>query len=198
MKLLPKNLAQKRVRNALKSLSKILESEYARGSILSEADVQVVVVQHLKKQLRHYDDRWIIGTNHRLGHYRPDVLCYHTDGNIENVLRGGGAGLIAVIEIKWASTLGKDLQKLSKVGRQFDILTWMVYGDHFASNIHRGYARLQAEREKKILKWANHFRSKAGHTIVKCGGIANPRRYANRMSALRRLFWINDRDVETI
>lgn len=188
----PKNSARSHVRRALESLSKSLESEYACGSILSEADVQVVVVEHLKKCLRQHDDRWVIGTNHMLGRYRPDVLCYYTDGYYENVLKGGGAGLVAVVEIKWASTLKKDLRKLVKVGRKFDILTWMVYVDHFDPDIHRRYAQRQIEREKDIFIWANRLKGMAGHTIVKCGGISGPKHHVDRINALRKFFWIND------
>ncbi len=191
-KRVPKKLARSRVRDALKSLSKHLENEYACGSVLSEADAQAVVVQHLKNRLRQYDDRWVIGTNHALGSYRPDVLCYYTNGNFENVLKGSGAGLVAVVEIKWASSLRNDLRKLAEVGRRFDVLTWMVYGDHFDPNIHRRYAQRQIERENEILNWTNRSKGKAGHTIVKCGGVTGPKRYVDRICALRKSFWIND------
>lgn len=183
---------QEQVRHALDSLQSILEEEYACGGIWSEADVQSIVIHHLKLQLRAKDHRWIIGSNHAIGKTRPDVLCYYASGKYADFMTSDDVGLAALIEIKWASVLGNDLKKLAKVARKFRVLTWMVYGGHFDPSIHHRNSKRDGERESKIRKWTDKLGVLAGHTIIKCGEIRQHPIHQDRIDAIREYYWIRD------
>ncbi len=193
-----------RVRHVLKTLRHSIEGEYLRCAIRSEADVQAVVVQHLKEGLRQHDDHWIIGANFSLEEYRPDVLCYYTPLRYDDFVRDyllGDAALVAAIEIKWASLLKDDLRKLSLIQKQHrkGILAWMVYGDHFAPSIHKAYAAEGRQREAAIRRWARERPTVRGQTIVCCGNIlarGGRARYAERLRGMRDHWWINDREAK--
>ncbi len=174
-----------------------------RAAIRSEADLQAVVVAHLKDQLRRYDDHWIIGANFRLGEYCPDVLCYYAPLGYSEFVReylNENKTLVAAIEIKWASKLKDDLAKLSEIQRQHrnEILAWMVYGGHFSPSIHRAYANEDRQREISIREWVADHAKVWGTTIIRCGKIEAAginARFTERVRAMKNHWWINDRDA---
>lgn len=186
------------VRSALDSLGESLEREYARSSILTEADVHVAVVEHLKRELRYRDEAWIVGANHEINARRPDVACYYApldyDGFRSDYLESEKS-LVAAVEIKWANSLQNDLIKLSELqGEHNDqILAWMVYGNHFDSGIHLKNAEGCKQSELKIQQWANENNERRGFTIVRSGAIAGHGGHSDRLRAMRDHWWVNDK-----
>jgi hypothetical protein len=197
-----------RVQKALNGLRLAVEEEYLRCAIHSEADVQAVVIQHLKQELRQDDDHWIIGANHGIDEYRPDVLCYYAPlryGAFVNDFLGDDVSLIAAIEIKWASSLKEDLDKLQHLQKEHrkyhrkDILAWMVYGGHFDPYIHKANAAEDERREEAIKHWANKFGFR-GQTVIRCGeeltrGASG--KHAERLRAMSNRWWHNDREARS-
>jgi hypothetical protein len=187
-----------RARSALDSLGASLQREYSQCAILTEADAQIAVVEHLKKELRDHDEGWIVGANHPLGSSRPDVVCYYApltyDGFVSDYLDGDRA-LVAIIEVKWFFPLKDDLAKLTRLQRESSgqALAWMVYGGHFDPSIHRAYAAEDERRGAAIRAWAEKGSGLRGHTIVRCGGIAGHGGSGERVRAIRERWWINDR-----
>ena len=190
-----------RARTALDALGASIQREYSRCAILTEADVQAVVVEHLKKELRDHDETWIVGANHPLGVSRPDILCYYApltyDGFESDYLEDDRA-LVAIIEIKWAWPLEDDLAKLRRLQCEHgsDILAWMVYADHFDPSIHRVNAAQHETRAAAILQWEEEMDDLRGHTIVRCGDIVGHGANSERIRAIRERWWTNDRTAE--
>src|SRR5262249_13206815 len=112
--------------------------------------------------------RWVIGANHSLFGVRPDVVCYFVGCPFVEFIEDPESCLVGVLEIKFASDIRDDLDKLTRVQEQQDVLAWMVYGDHFCRDIHASNFRAHLRREKKIRDWAA-ARPNRGYSILKCG-----------------------------
>ena len=179
------------LRRALESLNDTLKDAYADGRIWYESDVHYVTLRHLTDQLVALDPRWIVGSQHELGGWRPDIVCYHAPAEYADLLDDSDSYVLGVIEIKFASGLGDDLEKLADLQRNEGRLLWMVYGDHFSPTIHQTYAERQAEREESIRAWMKTSPDTRGCTILKCAQMA-PRddRAARVLKALNETpFW---------
>ena len=185
-----------RARKALNSLEQYLEDEYSSCAIHNEADAHVAVVEHLKRELRAKDGRWIIGANHRSGSTIPDVLCYYTPWDGEEFRKcflEAQECLVAVIEIKWAKPLSNDLAKMRTFQRGHQsVLAWMVYGGHFSAAINKKYAAEDIVRQERITSWVNEFSDLRGQTVVQCGELESKHKRCDRIRAMRKHWWIND------
>jgi hypothetical protein len=193
------------LRHALKKLILSIEKEYIRCSILTEADLQAVVIQHLKEQLRRRDSNWIIGACFSLDPYRPDVACYYApttyDAFVNQFILNGDC-LVGVVEIKWAAPYGHDLKKMSLIQKQYDheILAWMVFGGHSDPSIHRVNAGKEEKLQQEIDEWVQKIPATRGRTFIRCGRIierASKTKHADKLRAIRDHWWVNDRAAKT-
>lgn len=186
------------LRLALRGLPARLADEYGRGHIWQEADVQVTVINYLRRVLSEADDRWRIGACHHISRCVPDVTCYYRHGSWNDFVRSRDAAVIGVVEIKWASELGADLAKLRGLEKRLGVLTWMVYGDHFNRKIHLGYWRQQCLRAQKIRRWVSENPRSRGATILEVEAPRFRRRKHDDevCAAFRRHWWINDSNAK--
>lgn len=182
--------------DCLAGLEGHLRLEYARGRIWYERDVQRATIGFLIDRLSTADERWLFGAEHRLGEWFPDVVCYYLPTDFGSFVRQADKSVVGVIEIKWRAKLGDDLNKLSLIQQRYPCAAWMIYGDHFRTDIHQGYARQQDKRAEDIEQWQGQAPSR-GRTILKCGrieasGLLAP--YGEILSALNSSgdFWITD------
>ncbi len=177
-------------------LERYLEIQYASGRIWYEADVQQATVAFLSRQLLADSERWMLGSQHLVGRFRPDIVCYYRPNDYTTFLARPEASVVGVVEIKFASALGRDLEKLERMQQRCKCVGWMVYGDHFSAKIHQGWARQQQRRATKIAEWCAADKNR-GSTLLKCAQIAPSgicESHAPILSALNSQdhFWIKD------
>ena len=158
------------LRLALEKMLPSIELAFAQGRIRTESDLNYAIVSYLQNELSPPTTRsgWIVGANHLLFGVRPDVACYLVDRPFVEFLKNPQKCVVGVMEIKFASNIKDDLDKLTRIQRKRDVLAWMVYGDHFCEDIHRNYCRAHLRREKKIHDWSMSHKYR-GHSILKCG-----------------------------
>lgn len=200
MKIATRPLPRVVLRRALASLSPALEMAFARGEIHTESDLNYVVVGHLKEALRRSPGlpTWVIGTNHPLDEVRPDVCCYFVNCPYQEFMTDKERWLVGVVEIKFASSLKYDLEKLSRYQKKRrDLIAWMVYGDHFSVDIHARYCREGLLRMKRIDEWVRSRPSRRGKSILRCGDLHKNRRlraYRDLIVAFNANYWIRDNE----
>jgi hypothetical protein len=79
------------------------------------------------------------------------------------------------MELKWASALKHDLNKLSEFQDELrkrhgvSALAWMVYGDHFNKDVHAANYRAHLKREEQIRRWARREPVLRGPSIIHAG-----------------------------
>lgn len=190
---------QPQLRATLDGLESYLGGEFARGRIWYESDLHRAALFYLTRELAERDARWVIGAQHWLGPFRPDIVCYYRDGGYETFLRAPDDAVRAVIELKFASALGRDLAKLRTMqDGHLDRMAWMVYGDHFDPSIHDAWAAQQNKRKTDIEVWEAESPGTRGKTILKCGllrPVGDLAACSDVLLALNRkaLFWQTDR-----
>jgi hypothetical protein len=148
---------------------------------------------HLANALAGCDEHWIIGSQHWVGAFRPDIVCYYREGiDYARFLENPVTSIRGVVEIKFASGLGRDLEKLTEIQDRWPkCLAWQVYGDHFVESIHPYWHKQHLLRESEILAWRERSPTSRGATILKCGAIQAEERYSATLEAVNRSpsFW---------
>lgn len=186
----------------LSGLGEALDATYSQGHLSVEADVQCVAASYLKKGLAREAGLWIIGCEHNLcdNVYKPDITCYRlpSAGSVGDYVKSRDEFARAVVEIKYASDLKDDLEKLEKLqknlGRVAHCVAWMVYGDHFDEGIHAGNYRRQLEREAEIREWEARLAELRGATILRLGSprASDSQEAREIRGRFTRAYWICD------
>ncbi|MEZ4495160.1 MAG: hypothetical protein R3C29_17830 [Dehalococcoidia bacterium] len=175
------------VRKAMAGVEDVLLRAYADGHLFLEADSQAIIYSHLRRQLS--DRGWIIRRETPFHDGKPDLAVFHVSDpeSFPDFLEEPREFLVAAIEIKHASGLRDDLEKLRRYqarGRDHGVLSWIVYSDHFSSDIHRRNFINQEQRAHDILKWVAERKTHRGSSIVRLDPEA-PRRGGDRAVVTR-------------
>ena len=190
-------------RHILSSLGNHLDSHYARGNLIYEADMEAMIWQFLQSRLPRRPGRYLVGCRHKLRSWLPDLTVYHLAGQeqLEHLLSGNWElYVVALIELKHRASIGEDLAKLGKMQRYLrrrtntTPLCWMAYGDHFRRDVHQGNFNGQMSREAAIRNWTRKDPRTRGCTILKLG-ISKPKDGPNARATRRVLneqFWTRD------
>ncbi|MCB9832111.1 MAG: hypothetical protein H6807_06505 [Planctomycetes bacterium] len=156
--------------DVLDGIEPLLLDAYVHGDLYVEADSQALVYGHLRGELPRAD--WIVRCEVPLGSARIDVAVFRRPApeHLESFFCDPRSALAAAVEIKHASVIHQDLEKLRRYqqGRD-DVLSWMVYSDHFIEAIYPDIFREQEERAKSIKDWVEEAPALRGASVVRLG-----------------------------
>lgn len=192
-----KNLPTNALEGALYDLRNALEYAWAHGQILTESDLHLATAMHLRNALGQ-SSGWLVGLEHPLYDRRPDITCYRLPSTFSEFLKASTIHIRAIIEIKLASDLGDDLDKLEQFQKRVSDETghcpiaWMVYADHFDTSIHAVNYGVQMDRKRAISSWSNRP-SQRGASVIELGSLQN--KYAHCedvLLAFRDHWWHHD------
>ena len=187
------------LKGILEGLQSPLMHEFLAGRIHGEADVQCYVAGYLKEQLR-CAVGWIVGCEHPLCPYKPDILCSHLPSldKLGKMIETRAAFAVGVVEIKYGAPLRDDLEKLSQMQKKMKgtktPIAWMIYGDHFNETVHAANCKKQLGREQEIKNWKEEKPDYRGYTILKVGvaGANDSAEDRAVRDAFNQHFWLRD------